>query len=70
MQIPMTIFDTDAHVDESEETFAALQNRPEFAGAAPRVIEGERRAFWGIAGRSFPQLTPKILANGARFFAA
>jgi hypothetical protein len=41
----MAVFDTDAHVEESEETFAALQETAEFAGAAPRVIEGGRRAF-------------------------
>jgi Predicted metal-dependent hydrolase of the TIM-barrel fold len=54
-----TVFDTDAHVEESEETFAALQDRPEFAGAAPRVIEGERRAYWLIEGRTFPRLSGK-----------
>ncbi len=58
------VFDTDAHVEESEETFAALQDRPEFAGAAPRVIEGERRAFWLIEGRTFPRLA----GNGVHTF--
>lgn len=53
----MEVFDTDAHVEESEETFAALQAREEFAGAAPRVIEGAKRAFWLIEGRSFPKLS-------------
>jgi hypothetical protein len=53
----MTVFDTDAHVEECEETFAALQDRPELAGTAPRVIEGERRAFWLIEGRTFPRLS-------------
>jgi len=53
----MTVFDTDAHVEECEETFAALQDRPELADAAPRVIEGERRAFWLIEGRTFPRLS-------------
>lgn len=52
----MEVFDTDAHVEESEETFAPLQAREEFAGAAPRVIEGAKRAFWLIEGRSFPRL--------------
>lgn len=51
------VFDTDAHVEESEETFAALAGRDAFAGAAPRVIEGERRAFWLIEGRTFPRLS-------------
>ena len=60
----MTVFDTDAHVEECEETFAALQNRPEFAGAAPRVVEGERRAFWLIEGRTFPRLS----GNGVHTF--
>src|SRR5688500_4651328 len=58
------VFDPDAHVDESDETFAALHDRPEFAGAAPRVIEGERRAFWLIEGRTFPRLT----GNGVHTF--
>jgi predicted TIM-barrel fold metal-dependent hydrolase len=53
----MAVFDTDAHVEESEETFAALQETAEFAGAAPRVIEGGRRAFWLIEGRTFPRLS-------------
>jgi uncharacterized protein len=60
----MTVFDSDAHVEESEETFAALQDRPQFAGAAPRVIEGERRAFWLIEGRTFPRLS----GNGVHTF--
>jgi predicted TIM-barrel fold metal-dependent hydrolase len=50
-------FDSDAHVEESEETFAALQGRDEFGDAAPRVIAGEKRAFWLIEGRTFPRLT-------------
>jgi predicted TIM-barrel fold metal-dependent hydrolase len=50
------VFDSDAHVEESEETFAALAGRDELAGAAPRIIEGERRAFWLIEGRTFPKL--------------
>ena len=52
------VFDTDAHVEESEETFAALQGR-EFGDSAPRVIAGERRAFWLIEGRTFPRLAGK-----------
>lgn len=60
----MRVFDTDAHVEECEETFAALQDRPELAGAAPRVIEGERRAFWLIEGRTFPRLA----GNGVHTF--
>ena len=58
------VFDSDAHVEESEETFAALAGRSEFAGAAPRVIEGERRAFWLIEGRTFPKLS----GNGVHTF--
>lgn len=50
------IFDTDAHVEESEETFAALTGREEFANAAPRVIEGPKRGFWLIEGKTFPKL--------------
>lgn len=46
------VFDTDAHVEESEETFAALAGRED----RPRVIEGEKRAFWLIEGRTFPKL--------------
>jgi predicted TIM-barrel fold metal-dependent hydrolase len=48
------VFDTDAHVEESEETFASLKD--EFGDAAPRVIAGAKRAFWLIEGRSFPRL--------------
>ena len=53
----MKVFDTDAHVEESEETFAPLQGREEFAGGEPRVIEGAKRAFWLIEGRTFPKLS-------------
>ena len=60
----MKVFDSDAHVEESEETFAPLQGRDEFAGAAPRVIEGARRAFWLIEGRTFP----KLCGNGVHTF--
>src|SRR2546423_14595391 len=52
------VFDTDAHVEESEETFVALQGGG-FGDAAPRVIAGERRAFWLIEGCTFPRLTGK-----------
>jgi predicted TIM-barrel fold metal-dependent hydrolase len=58
------VFDTDAHVEESEETFAALAGRDEFAGSRPRIIEGERRAFWLIEGRTFP----KLAGNGVHTF--
>ena len=51
----MTVFDTDAHVEESEETFASLQGNEQ----APRVIAGTRRAFWLIEGRTFPRLAGK-----------
>src|SRR3954462_12876707 len=54
----MKVFDTDAHVEESEETFATLPGR-EFGDSAPRVIAGERRAFWLIEGRTFPRLAGK-----------
>jgi hypothetical protein len=53
------IFDTDAHVEESEEIFASLQGREEFAQSAPRVIEGHNRGFWLIEGRTFPKLNGK-----------
>ena len=49
------VFDTDAHVEESEETFASLGER--FGDSAPRVIEGAKRAFWLIEGRTFPRLS-------------
>src|SRR2546421_441513 len=48
------VFDTDAHVEESEETFASLS-----ADDRPRVIEGAKRAFWLIEGRTFPRLSGK-----------
>lgn len=47
------VFDSDAHVEESEETFASLGGRE----GAPRIIEGEQRAFWLIEGRTFPKLS-------------
>ena len=47
----MKVFDTDAHVEECDETFAALRSE-----IRPRVIEGEKRAFWLIEGRTFPRL--------------
>jgi predicted TIM-barrel fold metal-dependent hydrolase len=53
------IFDTDAHVEESRETFAALEAREEFAQSAPRVIEGHKRGLWLIEGKTFPKLTGK-----------
>ena len=52
--VPVKVFDTDAHVEESEETFASLP-----ADLRPRVIEGEKRAFWLIEGRTFPRLQGK-----------
>ena len=48
----MKVFDSDAHVEESEETFASLSGDDR-----PRVIEGGKRAFWLIEGRSFPRLS-------------
>src|SRR6185503_1371197 len=48
------VFDTDAHVEECDETFAALP-----ADIRPRIIEGEKRAFWLIEGRTFPRLQGK-----------
>ena len=54
------VFDTDAHVEESEETFAALAGREE----RPRIVEGEKRAFWLIEGRTFP----KLAGNGVHTF--
>jgi uncharacterized protein len=56
------VFDTDAHVEESEDTFASIQDQ--FGDAAPRVIEGGRRAFWLIEGRAFPRLS----GNGVHTF--
>lgn len=50
----MTVFDTDAHVEECDETFAALP-----ADIRPRIIEGEKRAFWLVEGRTFPRLQGK-----------
>lgn len=41
------IFDPDAHVEESEE----------FVDSAPRVIEGYKRGFWLIDGRTQPKLS-------------
>jgi predicted TIM-barrel fold metal-dependent hydrolase len=62
--VKTAVFDTDAHVEESDETFASLAGLEQFAGAAPRVIEGERRAFWLIEGRTFPKLS----GNGVHTF--
>jgi predicted TIM-barrel fold metal-dependent hydrolase len=58
--VPVKIFDTDAHVEESEETFASIKAME----GAPRVIEGEKRAFWLIEGRTFPRLS----GNGVHTF--
>ena len=49
------VFDTDAHVEESEETFASIKE--DFGDASPRVIEGAKRAFWLIEGKTFPRLS-------------
>jgi uncharacterized protein len=54
------VFDSDAHVEESEETFAALAGRED----RPRIVEGEKRAFWRIEGRTFP----KLAGSGAHTF--
>src|SRR5215510_6978878 len=51
------IFDADAHLEESAETFQALSGNPQFADAAPRVLEGQKRAFWLIEGKTYPKLT-------------
>lgn len=53
------IFDTDAHVEESAETFAALARDAGLAAWAPRVVPGEQRAFWMIEGKIFPKLAGK-----------
>lgn len=57
--VPVKVFDTDAHVEECDETFASLP-----ADIRPRVIEGEKRAFWLIEGRTFPRLQ----GNGVHTF--
>lgn len=59
------IFDTDAHVMESEETFAAVGRDPKWAHIAPRIIEGTvfpdgpSRAFWLIESRVIPDILGK-----------
>jgi hypothetical protein len=53
----MMVFDSDAHIEESEETFAQLGQRVELADSAPRIIEGNRRGFWLVEGRTFPRLS-------------
>ncbi|MSQ28287.1 MAG: amidohydrolase [Dehalococcoidia bacterium] len=59
------IFDTDAHVMESEETFASLGTDPRWAHMAPRIIEGPvfpdgpTRAFWLIESRVVPDVLGK-----------
>lgn len=53
------VFDSDAHVEESAETFASLSASEEFAKSAPRITEGHNRAFWIIEGKIFPKLTGK-----------
>lgn len=53
------IFDTDAHVEESQETFAGIKGSDEILEAAPRVIEGKRRGFWLIEGKLVPRLSGK-----------
>ncbi len=53
------IFDSDAHVEESSQTFASLEASEEFVKAIPRITEGSKRAFWLIEGKVFPKLTGK-----------
>lgn len=53
------VFDSDAHVEEGAETFAALSGSEQFARSAPRITEGAKRAFWIIEGKVFPKLTGK-----------
>src|SRR5258706_5926416 len=48
------VFDPDARVEESEETFASPD-----AEDGPGVIEGAKRAFWLIEGGTFPRLSGK-----------
>jgi predicted TIM-barrel fold metal-dependent hydrolase len=53
------IFDSDAHVEENVETFAALEGREDLAKALPRITEGANRAFWIIEGKVLPKLVGK-----------
>jgi predicted TIM-barrel fold metal-dependent hydrolase len=60
------IFDTDAHVEECQETFAGIAGGDEILDAAPRVIEGRKRGFWLIEGK----LVPKLQGKGVNTFGA
>lgn len=53
------IFDTDAHVEESAETFAGIAVDDGLREAAPRVIEGSKSGFWLIGGKLVPRLSGK-----------
>ena len=53
------IFDTDAHVEESQETFANIEGGEEILDAAPKVVAGKKRGFWLIEGKHFPKLQGK-----------
>ena len=60
------IFDADAHVEESAETFAPLTATAAFADTAPRIIEGSKRGYWLIDGT----LPPKHNGLGRTNFSA
>ena len=53
------VFDSDAHVEENAETFAALAAREEFFKFSPRIFEGPTRAYWIIEGKVLPKHTGK-----------
>lgn len=58
------IFDTDAHVEESVETFAALATDPRWKQQAPTIVDGANRGFWRIEG----YLHPKVVGKGVYTF--
>ncbi len=53
------VFDSDAHVEENTEIFAALEGREEFIKSTPCISEGPNRAFWIVEGKIFLKLTDK-----------
>lgn len=52
----MDVLDADGHVEEWSATFGDEYLDPEFHHARPVVIAGEKRAYWMIQDRVFPQL--------------
>lgn len=51
------VFDTDAHVQESPETFNSITLPEGFSHRGPQVVIGAERGYWMIDGQLFPKLS-------------